>query len=209
MGDPKAQNCFETEMRKPDANPQMKIMILLVGLLLLISLASKSNAQGATPTTGSAELGELRTTLAESKNADDRASAARLLAQLGDRQSIKLLVKSINDTDANVREQSILALGQLRAREAVTPLIELLKTSTEPRIKAASAFVLGLIRDRRAVDPLIAELTTAEPLLQRNITVALGLLGDRRAVGPLLSLPHDRGHQTCAPIAIALGQIKK
>ncbi|MGD9590664.1 MAG: HEAT repeat domain-containing protein, partial [Pyrinomonadaceae bacterium] len=182
--------------------------LFLIGLLFLTVLTVKENAQTGSQALEKDQTAKLRKDLVEAIDPFKRAEAARLLAQGGDKRSVKLLMKSTEDPDAKVRVQAILALGQLRARSAVNVLIQILQARDDLREKSASAFSLGIIRDRRAVEPLIGELKIAGPQLQQNIVVALGLLGDPRAVEPLLALHHDENHETCAPIAIALGQIK-
>ncbi len=181
--------------------------LFLIGLFLTV-LTAKENAQTGSHALEKDQTAKLRKDLVEAVDPVKRADAARLLAQSGDKRSTKLLMRSTEDPDAEVRVQAILALGQLRARNAVPALIEILRTKNDLREKSASAFSLGIIRDRRAVEPLIVELRIAGPQLQQNIVVALGLLGDPRAVEPLFGLHHDENHETCAPIAIALGQIK-
>lgn len=176
---------------------------------LILSLSFESYAQKSYRAEQNDLLVELQRVLIESDDSGERAEAARALGQLGSGKPVKTLLRSLSDSNDEVREQAILALGQLRSRDAVSPIIVLFQSSEAQRLRSASAFALGLIGDRRAVNPLVAELERSDEVSRKNIIVALGLLGDPRAVKPLLSIPHDEEHKGCAPIAIALGQIKR
>lgn len=185
-----------------------QLSLVSVGLIIVFNFVLTGNAQNSSSETNKEQIAEWVKVLIESPLSEKRVEAAQLLAQSGNRKAVNPLIQALNDQDKLVREHVVLALGQLRAKDAVSSLVTLLGTSTDLRLQAAAAFSLGLIRDRRAVEPLIAKLKNAADPLKTNIVVALGLLGDARAVEPLLALPHDEDHSTCAPIAIALGQIK-
>lgn len=59
-------------------------------------------------------------------NADHRWWAARALAALGGASSVSCLIDTLSDPDPDVRACAVLGLGALTAREAITPLIQLL-----------------------------------------------------------------------------------
>jgi HEAT repeat protein len=91
--------------------------------------------------------------------------------------------------DAAIRRSAAIALGELKDKKAVEPLILALKDEDESvRWKAAEA--LGKIKDARAVEPLIAALTVESSgrFSQRVATAAdaLGEIGDSRAIEPLI-----------------------
>ena len=113
-----------------------------------------------------------------------REEAAKALGQIGDKESVDILLHSLVDDDKEVRSFSALALGTMGNSRAVEPLINALKDDFED-VRKHAVVSLGNIGDTYAVEPLI------EAIEQRvcdcsYITRALGKLGDERAIGPLI-----------------------
>lgn len=107
---------------KENYNPKpnfylIPVYMLTVSLLLVLTFVSQSQAQ--TPATNKQLISEWQKTLTNSGEPEKRAETARMLAQSGNRKSAKVLIRSLKDEDENVREQVILALGQLRTKKAV------------------------------------------------------------------------------------------
>ncbi len=77
-----------------------------------------------------------------------------LLGEIGDARAVNALIPELDDV---CRDSAISALGKIRDRRAVEPLIRLLEHQNEgTRVLAIEA--LGAIGDKRAVNPLIAKL---------------------------------------------------
>jgi HEAT repeat protein len=80
---------------------------------------------------------------------------AAALGAIGDRKAVPTLLKLLKARDNYVKIEAITALGQLRAPEAVEPLIELSTSETgEPFIAKKAIQALGAIGDARAVPSL-------------------------------------------------------
>ncbi|MDD1763829.1 MAG: HEAT repeat domain-containing protein, partial [Methanobacteriaceae archaeon] len=70
-------------------------------------------------------------------------------------KDIKGLIKALDPTeDKHIREKAAYILGDLKTKEAVEPLISVLKDDYWP-IRKAAALSLGALGDKQAVAPLI------------------------------------------------------
>ncbi len=77
------------------------------------------------------------------------------LGAIGDRKAVPTLLKLIKARDNYVKIEAITALGQLKAKEAVDPLIDLAThDSVEPFIAKKAIQALGQIADAKAVPAL-------------------------------------------------------
>jgi quinoprotein glucose dehydrogenase len=80
-----------------------------------------------------------------------------------------ILASFLDDDSAELRSQAALILGEVRATEALTQLIELLTSTRSARVKYHCAVALGKIGDRSAVDACITLLEAnndADPALR-------------------------------------------
>jgi HEAT repeat protein len=103
--------------------------------------------------------------------------AAETIARIG-RGSDELLALLTN-ANWRIRANAARALGGLKDRRAVEPLIALLSNTSEPwQVRGNAALALELIGDARAVPPLIAALQEPNSDVRRAAVTALGLLKD-------------------------------
>jgi HEAT repeat protein len=147
------------------------------------------------------------------------------IEKLKAKQNVEGIIKALSNKKlADVRWQAANALGQLRDKRAVEPLIETLndhneyvrkctaealgrigsERATETLIEAlkdkdvdvrvAAANALGQIGDERATEPLIAALKDQDGNLRLSAADALGQIGDDRAIQPLIDLLNDQNH---------------
>jgi len=133
----------------------------------------------------------------------------QLLSANKSKESIELLIKildiGVNNVKTengvivnnfwDIRVEAAYILGELKAKEAVPKLVEILKKDNDPIVKAYVAMALGKIGDKSVV-PLLIELlqiykneykSSNAPLIY-GIIVALGDLGDPMAIGVLLEV---------------------
>lgn len=151
---------------------------------------SENTAVARAAIEGLAALGNLQAAdrlLALIENRPLRTSAAVALAALGDARAAPALRSVLHPNS----DAAIDALGNLRDRESVPQLIDLLKTLTArpnefPRLNAI--YALARIGDPRAVDPLIGLLNSKEATVAGAAAFALGMLQDPRAIEPLLDI---------------------
>lgn len=71
---------------------------------------------------------------------------------------IEDLLKDLQDEDSSVRGEAIEALGEAGAKDAVEPLIAILKADEDEENRQLAAVALGDIRDERAIGALIEAL---------------------------------------------------
>jgi HEAT repeat protein len=154
---------------------------------------------------------------------------------LDEPSNLGALLRDLKQPDRFVRRHAALALGQMKAPQAVEPLIELLRDhQTVWHVAQDAAWALGEIGDRQAVEPLIAVLDKpyvagraiealaklqdprmVEPLLGlfkerrvSSIATILGNFGDQRAVEPLIEALHDPDPSLRFYVARALGKLR-
>ncbi len=103
------------------------------------------------------------------------------ILQLGESAVPKLIETLREEKDPVVRRRAAIALGQLRARKAVRPLLALLKDE-DPVFRYTAADALGEIGSRSAVEPLSEHLGDADASVRRSILGALGKLRDKKSL---------------------------
>ena len=93
-----------------------------------------------------------------------------------DTQALNLLVKSLNDSAANVRSEAAAVLGNLKYRSAIPVLTKLLDHS-EAETRKSAALSLMKIGDRNSIEPLqIALEQESEEDVKKAIALAISLL---------------------------------
>ena len=128
--------------------------------------------------------------LIESLGAQDacvRELSVRMIGRTRDRGKSMTpgLLSGMTSDVARTRETSALALGMLRPREAVDPLVRALRDS-ESSVRANSAWALGRIDDGRALNPLVAMLRDADAVVREAAAGAIGRLDSSSVVPALL-----------------------
>ena len=118
-----------------------------------------------------------------------KIQAQNFLVQNG-KDYISLFVEYLKDDNRDVREGTVWVLGELRAREAVEPLIEVLNTDDDWVVRSYAAIALGQIGDPFAVESLIKVLKSKSienVMASSSSAQALGEIGDDRATMPLIN----------------------
>jgi hypothetical protein len=103
-----------------------------------------------------------------------RQSAFDALVTLGG-SAVPYLVEALSDSHVHIVTSSVIALGTIRAREAVGPLIILLESGGEP--VTFVVWALGEIGDDRAVTPLTKLLNSSNAHLRSESEQALRKFG--------------------------------
>ncbi len=128
-----------------------------------VNATRRNSAISALERQGPYAVPHLRTMLA-SPHVDVVMFALQMLARIGDPLAVHGVVPLVRHPDPNVAQCAIEALGQLRHREAVPILLELL--NSELWLQLAAIDALGEIGDPIAVTPLVAlvpDSVAAEP----------------------------------------------
>jgi HEAT repeat protein len=124
-------------------------------------------------------------------NAEDQQSRLEGVRQLGTvedtTKAMGYLLQAANDSDSAVRLRAIDVLGQIRAKDAVAPLVQqLFMRGTDEVTKQHLLVSLGRIGDPRAVKPIVDFLARDnDRRIQGNAIFALGDIGDESALEPL------------------------
>ena len=119
---------------------------------------------------------------------------AEALGKIGDERSLDLLVMSLGDEDPMTSSRAAYALGFLKDKRAVEPLLHAL---TEHRIPCPAAVSLGRIKDPNSVEPLIEALEHEDMSVRGCAAIALGMIKDPRACKPLIkTFSYDRDPMT-------------
>jgi HEAT repeat protein len=128
------------------------------------------------------EHGEYRSALLEVHEAAERAKSKFS----GDFDEI---VKALQSTDDDIREEAVRALCELSDPRAVTPLIQALQDENR-YVRREAAKSLGHLGDDRALVPLIQALKDEDRYAREGAAEGLAEMGGK-AVGPLLKALRD------------------
>jgi HEAT repeat protein len=116
-------------------------------------------------------------------------------------------MNQLHDTNANVRSQAALSLGNLRAVEAVDALLITLCTDSELNVQEDATWALTRMGDA-AVLPLVGAMSDPDPKVRHNIAHTLGKLKDLRAEDTLITVLQDQDAAVRLKAAFALGQLR-
>lgn len=108
---------------------------------------------------------------------------------------------------SDTRKEAAIALGKVKDKRAVEPLIEALKDRNRD-VRRESTFALGEIKDTKAVAPLIFVLEDKDWWVRSTTALALGKIKDNRAVEPLINALDDDEWYVRNSAAEALLQMK-
>jgi HEAT repeat protein len=98
----------------------------------------------------------LTSSLADIKHSDTRIQALAALGMLGNNpRSLKLILKTFDDPDVDLRTAAVLAAGQTKSPSATTDLRRMLDDK-EPQVAFAAATTLWKMNDRSGEDILVA-----------------------------------------------------
>jgi HEAT repeat protein len=139
-----------------------------------------------------------------------RDAAVFALGKLGAAEGVPTLVDRVyKDTDAQVREDALLALGLTRQKAAFEPLM---KALGDPRYKSYAALGLALLGHKEAVGPLLKEYKALVRVRDQKtascLAVAIGALADESHVDELADPIRKPGNDKLKVfICQALGRI--
>jgi hypothetical protein len=117
----------------------------------------------------------------------ERAMALSVVGGLKDERAVEPLIRRVESRDADLREQSAVALGAIGDRRAFEPLSAALsdRQNSVP-LRRDAAYALGLLGDERARAPLVRAMEAGEDeKLVLAAVDALGKTGDSSTLEPL------------------------
>jgi HEAT repeat protein len=192
----------------------------LVGILLLPVLARAQPSLNPADT-GRSQLRERANPATRPQNkakldealrnfeAEDQQSRLTGVGQLGtvedNAKAIGYLLQAANDPDSAVRLKAIDVLGQMRAKDAVGPLVQqLFMRGTDEVTKQHILVALGRIGDSRATKPIVDFLARdGDRRVRGNAIFALGDIGDETALAPLGRIAEETDDPSLRSVAQA------
>ena len=154
--------CLINELKKEDVQPRKVIIEVLGGL-------------------GDASAVEVLSQQLQQRREEVRQAAVHALGQIGDLKAVPTLLSALKgDKKKRVRAEAATALGLLRAKEAVIPLIQALDPTKEGKrwVRRNAAEALGLIGDLQAKEPLMDALNDKESVVRVAAMFGLYRLGN-------------------------------
>lgn len=148
----------------------------------------------------------------KSERSKVRINAARFLGEISisweikNYKAVEPLMAIINDPIYQVRENAVIALGQIGDSRSVNPLLFALNDSV-PSVREYTAWALGEVGNNKAAKTLIMALKDADSNVRANAAGALGKIGDVRAINHLIALMNDEDVMVQQNATIALGKI--
>lgn len=116
------------------------------------------------------------------------------------------ILPALADPEATVRFAALLALGQLKVREARPQVLPLLE-DPNAHVRAAARFALHRFGDRSRSQELAAMSLSAVPGVRANVALLLGLLEEPSAVKILRPMQADDNAQVRLQVAGALWRL--
>lgn len=124
------------------------------------------------------------------KDSNVRLDAELALISIGE-PAVEVLTQALNDEVTNVRIAAARALGNIRDKRAVRPLIQALKDK-DSKVRGEVAWALSKIGEP-AVEPFINELKNGKLSIQKEIVWFLLEIGGVRALEPLIQIRKSGG----------------
>ncbi len=153
---------------------------------------------------GDAAMGSLATAMFESTDYRGRENAVWALARIGTENARLLLRQALADDDAPVRQAAVHAVSDLRDKESLYRLIEMI-ASDEPAVVREVATALGRLGKPEAVPSLLAALAKpADRFVEHSVIFALIELNSPQATLAGLS---NAGASVSRGALIALDQM--
>jgi HEAT repeat protein len=120
-----------------------------------------------------------------------RIFAVKALDQIGDGRAEEPLISALTRSENNafIRENAAGALGRLKARRALDPLVRALN-DREASVQRVAAKALAAIGDRRALEALVAKARNprTDPETREAVVRAIGQLGTIETIDTLFSI---------------------
>jgi HEAT repeat protein len=103
---------------------------------------------------------------------------ADIVAVTANRNYVTKLIAALSHPEPTTPIRAAAILGQLKAADAIKPLLSLLRSEADPYIKAAAAEALGEIGGSQAYDDLIRQAISGPAVVRRAAAQALSRLSD-------------------------------
>ncbi|MHA2237879.1 MAG: HEAT repeat domain-containing protein [Candidatus Hodarchaeales archaeon] len=133
--------------------------------------------------------------LAEDEDLDFRAMVAKQLGEMGEvaKDAGSTLIDSLKNSESTeLRENAAHAIGSIKVKEAVNPLINSLKKEKDHYPRREMCWALGELKDSLALPILIEQIEDKDKETRSKAAEALGKLESSSAIVPLIKATKDR-----------------
>jgi HEAT repeat protein len=134
-----------------------------------------------------------------------RSQAAASLGRLGT-VALPSLIGALRDSRPSVRSMAAEAIGEIGSKEAVGPLVELIRSDTSGA-RGEAILALGKIGDPSAVDAILSALKSGSPAVRKSAVTSLSKIRGPRSVDALVSALSDRNEEVRQLAATGLGEM--
>lgn len=152
--------------------------------------SQREESAAALTALGVTALPALRTALREA-DPEVRVAAVDVLEEIGRPEVVELLLPTLNDADEDVRLEVVEALGVVRDRRAVKPLLAQYDKDDDSAVRYEVLTTLGLIGDPSAVDFLVGETKDEDRYVRMWAMDALCTMGSANAAALSVALLSD------------------
>ncbi|MGD2246487.1 MAG: HEAT repeat domain-containing protein, partial [Candidatus Aminicenantes bacterium] len=133
-----------------------------------------------------------------------RVRTRNALVEIG-KPAVESLLRSLEDTNTQVRWMAVWVLGHIRSSVVVLPLIQAIG-DPDWMVRDEAALALAKIKKEDAVEPLVRLLQDDRAYVRCEAAWILGKMGAKKAVDPLIQALEDKEGGWMA--ATALGELK-
>jgi len=140
-----------------------------------------------------------------------RSAAAISLGDLNYKDGIATLIDTLKDKDWTVRTSAVIALGKLKAVEAVEPMKNILKRDIYYLVRLSTVEALGRINGAAAINVLVSDgLNDENPSVRKAVVEQFGrkIADPKMVVKPLCKMLKDPDMSVRIATANALGELK-
>ena len=119
-----------------------------------------------------------------------RVGAISALVRLKDTRAGEYLIDALSDENHYVRREAARALGQLKAVDAVDPLVTLVDTDVDDEVRRNAITALGIIGDDSVLDTLMQAMEDTSYLIRRAAKMSVEQI-QQRVGGPTEPVEHS------------------
>jgi HEAT repeat protein len=149
-----------------------------------------ADAGAALAALGSVGIPTLRTAMGH-PDPDVRIALVNVLEAVATDDAVDPLLRTLDDTDENVRVEAVEALGVVKNRRAVLPMLARYPRENDAQVRYEILTTLGLIGDPAAVALLDTETRSRDPYARMWAMSALCALRERSAARLVIAMIRD------------------
>lgn len=174
-----------------------------LGCLILAGFCTTAFAEKAKKKDLKAEIKE---NIEMTRDEATRFEANDRLIEIG-KPALPYLSPLLNDSDDNIKRNTIRIIGEIGDSSSIKPLIELLGKETDAKVKRSIFYALGNLKAKEAIPFLKDALSDKDTLVRSDAAYNLGKIGDATIIDTLGKLLKDKEDRVRASVVEALNNI--